>query len=1548
MTRDPGLPEPLASHPMSHEQESIWLNDTLGDGVSRYVENWVHRLYGPVDPAAVEAALTALVHRHEALRSRLRLNGTEPRQEVLPPLPVPLERRRTTARELDTEIRAAVRVPLPLDRPPLLRATLVDPVDLPETVLAVAVHHAVVDGWSLHLLEEEFSALYREAVGRPGPALPPVPLQPGPLARLRRTGPDPREESAAHWKETLAGAPPESTFPLDRPRPRTLGHRGDTVPLALGARTTERLHACCRELKATPFTLLAAALTALLARHGDQRDIVIGTPVSRRDSADTLAMIACLAEVLPLRTRVEPEHTFRELVDGLRDTVRGVREHRDMPLTGLLRAAGAPRTRSRSPLFQVVLTLDDGPAPGLSLPGIRAERLRPHNGTAKFDVLVHLHPSDGPSSDGNPSERHLPGGQLADGGLSGTLEYATDLFDRATAQSLADRFRRLVDSAVTFPDTPVAELTALTPEDRHRATVTWAHGADPGPGEPLAPEAFRRAARRTPDAVAVEHGAERLSYAQVDAASDAVAERLTATGHARAAVAVVLERSIELPVAVLGVLKAGGCCVPLDPRLPPERLALQLRDSGARAVLADRGTSRRCVGVVPGADILLVDEIHPAREPLGRPAQAALESGTPDSGALQPERGVRGSGSPVTGDGGTGDTDSTGSPAGAPGTARTEAGTARTTAGTTPADPAGPGPEDPAYLVYTSGSTGRPKGVLMPHRGLATVIGWQLQRSGGTPRRTAQFATTGFDVSFQELFATWAAGGTLVVVDDTARRDPAPLCALLAAHRVERLFLPCVALQQIAEYAVATGARIPTLREVVSAGEQLYVTPAVRRFFADHPGAVLDNQYGPSETHVVTAGALTGDPAHWPERPDIGRPVPGATVRILDARLAPVPPGAVGEICAGGRSLALGYHRLPEITRQRFVPDPGDGGGALLYRTGDRGRHLPDGRIVFVGRDDDQVKVRGHRVEPGEVEAALKSVPGIADAAVTADVPPDRRVRLIAHYVPSGEGAPDAERLRRALRERLPEPLVPAVLVPLAGLPLTPTGKVDRAALTVPREPEPRTAAAPLRTATEHRMAQLWAEVLGCGRVGAEEDLFALGGDSLLLARLLLRMDREWGVRLSPAAFDASPTVRALAALVDAAGEPAPAAGAAADRAADLTADARLDPAITPAPVVLPVVTDPGEVLLTGATGFLGTFLLSELLRTTDATVHCLVRAPHRGAGADRLRAALDGYGLWDETFTERIQAVPGDLALPGLGLSADAFDTLARRAEAVFHAGAEVHLTRPYALLRAANVRGTEEVLRLAARHRSVPLHHISTVGVFTGVADGSTAVREDAPLPPGETVPGGYARSKWAAEVLLEQAGERGLPVSVHRPSRISGAGDSGLCQTSDYLWLLLKGCVEAGLAPAAPGEGFDLIPVDALARAVLALSRNPGATGGTFHLAAGEPTPLGWMVARLREAGYAIEEVAPVEWRRAIEADPANTAFPLLPLIKAADPEGGSGDGGAGGENGLFDTAATRTALRGSGAGLPRVDAPLFARYVESFVRRGFLPPPPGRSG
>ncbi|MCP9957574.1 amino acid adenylation domain-containing protein [Streptomyces sudanensis] len=605
----------------------------------------------------------------------------------------------------------------------------------------------------------------------------------------------------------------------------------------------------------------------------------------------------------------------------------------------------------------------------------------------------------------------------------------------------------------------------------------------PAPQARPAPDvvrAFEERAGLVPDAVALVHGDRRWTYAELADAADRAARRLAGLGAGPGTrVGVAMERSPEAVAVLLGVLKAGAATVPLDTSYPRERIAAMLDQARPVAV------------VTHAADE--ADAAHTARglaAAHGTPVVRAAALLDPAAGDGAPEGGL----------------------------------------------PAALDPESVAYLLFTSGSTGAPKGVEMPHRALANLVAWQNDEpSGVVGGVTAQYAPMSFDVSFQEIFSTLCGGGTLLLLSEEQRRDMPALLRLLDRERVERLYLPYVALQQFAETAHALGAVPGSLKAIISSGEQLRITDEIRALCAALPGVILENQYGPTESHVVTRHTMTGDPAAFPPLPPIGTPIDGAEVLVLDARMRPVPPGVTGEIHLGGVCLALGYAGRPDLTDERFVPRPGGAPGERLYRTGDLGYVLPDGSVVCTGRSDSQVKVRGYRVEPAEVELAIIRLaadhPGLAEAAVVA-----RRREgndsFLAAFLVGDPDRTDLPQLVKQLRSVLPDYLVPSHFQWVEALPLTPSGKRDDKTL---RE-LPLTAAtgagdttAP-RDAYEKALTEILRELLGVSELGVHDNIFDLGATSLTAMRLVVLIEQRYGTAVPLSEFVAAPTVAELAA----------------------------------------------------------------------------------------------------------------------------------------------------------------------------------------------------------------------------------------------------------------------------------------------------------------------------------------------------------------------------------------------------------------------------------
>ncbi|WP_198385204.1 non-ribosomal peptide synthetase [Burkholderia ubonensis] len=1043
--------------PLSFTQERLWFLDQF-EGASALYNMAFSIPFAPgADEAAAQRALNEIVRRHETLRTVFPAVLGTPVQLIEPARAVPLERIRIVGATAEERVAEALALeqqlatrPFALDREPMLRARWLD-LGESGSRLHLVTHHIVFDGWSFEILMREFRVLHQSYTdGLPSP-LPEPRVQYADYARWQRAMVDakPCTDALAYWRTQLADAPAELPLPFDHPRPPRMRRTGALHDFVIDAATCARLRQLARREGTTLFAVLLAAYQLLLMRLSGQQDVVVGTPVSNRTQVEVEPLIGFFANTLALRTRIDGDPRFAEVLRAVAATHLAALERHQVPFEKIVEAVQPERALNRNPLFQTMLVLQNFAGADGELrrhgdhvaAGVRDAPAAPIGGTAKFDLT-------------------LTAMETADGMVC-IAEYSTELFEFATIERLAAQFVKILKAVATDPDQPALSIDLFTAADAQAARAAFGAAAfDPDEADVIA--LFDASASAWPDEIAIVHGARACRYAELERAAARVAGRLAALGVGVGdRVAIRMPRGIGMTAAVVGVLRIGAAYVPIDAAYPEERQRYIFDNSGARVLIAPPGD--------PGVD--------------GVPCVAITIDGDLD-----------------------------GEPAGSVRVA----------------------PEAPAYVIYTSGSTGVPKGVVMTRRALANLIRWDIG-SVRTPRpRTLQFAPLSFDVSFQEMLSTWALGATLVLVDEPVRRDPDALWCALVEHAVSRIYLPYVALQQLADAARRWDGAMPPLTEIVTAGEQLIVTAAIVALFERLDGAVLRNQYGPTETHVVTEQVLAGPPAAWPQLPPIGRPVPNVSTHVLDARMAPTPIGAPGELYIGGACVASGYHALPEQTSARFLLDPAENRfGRRLYRTGDRARRLADGSIQYLGRADQQVKVRGFRIEPGEIEAALTEQPGVADAAVVAAGDSAEARRLVALVVPSPGVALAPAALQRTLARRLPEHMVPASIAVVDRLPLTPSGKVDRAtairlAGMAQQAAEPTVAASPL----EALIAKQWAELLTVDSIGVEQDFFAAGGHSLLAMRALSRLGARVGIDLPVSRIFEASTPRKLAAVV--------------------------------------------------------------------------------------------------------------------------------------------------------------------------------------------------------------------------------------------------------------------------------------------------------------------------------------------------------------------------------------------------------------------------------
>ncbi|HYO12242.1 MAG TPA: amino acid adenylation domain-containing protein, partial [Thermoanaerobaculia bacterium] len=1049
--------------PLSFAQERLWFLDQLEPGSSYNVPAAV-RLTGRLDVAALAGSLSGIVRRHESLRTTFARSASgEPVQVIAPTLDLDLPLVDLSDLSRDSREAIALRLaaeemdrPFDLGRGPLFRVSLLRLAEEHHLML-LSLHHIVSDGWSMGILIRELAAMYGAALEGRTPALPDLPVQYADFALWQRgwLRDEALERRLAWWREHLAGAPMVLDLPTDRPRPAVQSYRGGSVPLRLPAELTAALGDLGRRGGATLFMTLLTGFAALLARYTGQRDLLLGSPIANRNRIETEGLIGFFVNTLVLRGELSGRPGFGELLGRVRASTLGAYAHQDLPFEKLVAEFQTERDLSRSPLFQVMLVLQNAPDAPLELPGLTLETVGVESRWAKFDLLLTLLEGRG-----------------KDEGISGSLAYSLDLFDRPTAERLLGHFRSLLQGAAADPGRPFHDLPLLTRAERWQL-MEWNATEAPYRSDLCLHGLFEAQAARSPQALALVFEDQSLTYAALAGRVGRLADHLRSLGVGpEVVVGICAERSIEMVVGLLAILGAGGAYLPLDPSYPAERLAFMLEEARVPILLAQD----RLLPLLPA---------HAARV-------VSLDREQPPS----PE-----------------------AHRGAPSTEPRPAG-------------AEAGPDNLAYVIFTSGSTGRPKGVMNTHRGIVNRLLWMQEAYGlGSGDRVLQKTPFSFDVSVWELFWPLLTGARLVMAVPGGHQDGAYLVRTIAAQGITTIhFVPSMLRAFLDEPDVE---RCTSIKRVIASGEALPFQ-LERRFFS-RLGAELHNLYGPTEAAVdVTYWACQRDDAHG--LVPIGHPVANTEIHLLDTEGHEVPVGVPGELHIGGVQLARGYLARPALTAERFVPDGVSGRpGLRLYRTGDLARRLPDGAVDYLGRIDHQVKVRGFRIELGEIEAVLTAHPQVSEAVVVAreDRPGDQR--LVAYVVAPRELFAELRaQLKSRLPEyMIPSlfvsldslPLSPNGKVDRRALPAPERAAAGEAGVAY---------VAP-RTPAEELLAGIWTDVLGADpeSIGAHANFFELGGHSLLATQVVSRIRQAFGVELPLRRLFEVPTLSALAAAVE-------------------------------------------------------------------------------------------------------------------------------------------------------------------------------------------------------------------------------------------------------------------------------------------------------------------------------------------------------------------------------------------------------------------------------
>jgi amino acid adenylation domain-containing protein len=1030
--------------------------EQLEVGTSLYNVSLAFRLTGPLMKEALQSALGTVVARHEVLRTTYEAPDGVPVQVIHPPCPADWavidvsmlsEGRRND--EAQFRVMKEAHRPFDLSSDRMLRARLFH-LAPDDHILLLVMHHIATDGWSTDLVLHELSVLYNAAVDREEPNLPQPTIQYADYAlwqRERLQG-NLLERDLAYWRRQLGGVAARLSLPTDRARGAEPDYHGDSVAVNLPASLAERLKHLGREENATLFMVLLAVLMIFLRRTSGQDDICVGAPIAGRTHSDVENLIGFFVNMLVLRGNVSGEPSFRDFLRSVRHTCLEAYEHQEAPFERLVTELQPARVRNRSPFFQVTLALQHGDPRSPQLAGLTSERMAIPARTSKFDLAV--------------AARESPAGLLL------TMTYSTALFDRSTVEQMLQHLCRLCEAIADHPDDGLDSIP-LSIDHETQERIRALNRTDRSyPRESTIQQEYEHQVAKAPDATAVVFGNRRMTYRELDQRSNQLAHYLHRAGaHAESLVGVHVERSLEMIVSFLAILKAGAAYVPLDPHQPEDRLRQILEESRPTCVLSHSDVSDALPsGTVP---TLLLDELQAsiAQERVAAPPRA--------DGAA----------------------------------------------------------DGLAYVMFTSGSTGRPKGVEVFQRGVLRLVKGADYVDLEDRPRILQLASPAFDLSTFEIWGALLNGGQCVL---SPARLPSvsELGRLLRDFQIDTLWLT-------ATWFDAVVAEDPTVlspvRQLIIGGEPLSVPHVVKALQALR-GTSIVNGYGPTEA-TTFACCYQIPPDFDPRRSSvpIGRPIANTKVYVLDSHARPTPAGVPGELCIGGDGLARGYLHDPLLTAERFIPNPfGDRRGDRLYRTGDRVRLLPSGEIEYLGRLDRQLKIRGSRIEPGEIEHALRQHPDVRNARVVLHEPPHGAPALAAYVIPSREAPIGLDSVKACVSKQLPEYMVPAIYVFLPEFPLAPSGKIDLRALPAPsgdaRTEDP--SFVPPRTTIERRMHDIWRRLLRVERVGIRDGFFDVGGHSLLALRLIARIEKAFGVSLSLAVLFDHPTIEALSQAVEA------------------------------------------------------------------------------------------------------------------------------------------------------------------------------------------------------------------------------------------------------------------------------------------------------------------------------------------------------------------------------------------------------------------------------
>ncbi|MFZ2958257.1 MAG: amino acid adenylation domain-containing protein [Candidatus Ozemobacteraceae bacterium] len=1343
-------------YPLSPAQHRMFVMDQMeGIGSSYHITTalWID---GPMDKQKFRLAIDEMVSRHEALRTSFMLIEDQVVQQVHSRV-----KYKRVLRELDEssgeeEIKMLVQAfvkKFDLSRAPLFRVELVK-TSKNRHLLLFDIHHIVFDGVSMEIFWSELFAIYN------GSKLTPPPLQYRDAAvwqnlRLKSDALLPQER---YWLNVFEGELPVLNLPLDHPRPATRSYEGEMVEMSFDTGLTTTLRQLAEQTHTTLFAVCLSAYFVLLGKYADQEDVVVGVPSAGRYHADLEKVMGMFASTLPLRAYPAGGKTFRDLVSEVAGHVMAAVDNQEYPLDRLVEKLGLPRNPSRNPLFDVMFSFTTHePMPGVN--GLTITPWDSSDRSAQFDLSLEII---------DQAET-----------LSVIFEFCTALFDAETIKRMAGHYRQIMLEVTGNPDTKLADESLLTRAEQEQLLVDFNRTELVCPREKTIQELFAEQVAVRPDKQALVFRDQRWTYGELDRRTNTLAATLRGKGVCPDnLVAIMVERSADIIIGSLAILKSGGAYLPIDPEYPPDRIIYMLKDSGAKLLLSQKALREKALDF-DGEWLDMADEN------LYRQSDKALEPVNKSS--------------------------------------------------------------DMAYVIYTSGSTGKPKGVMIEHRNLVNLCAWlHSYHKVSSADNAASYSGFGFDASIWEMYPFLTIGATLHIIPEELRLSPMELNAYFENQAITITNLPTQFCEQFMKLTANT-----SLKTLVTGGDKLK-TYQLQKFR-------LVNEYGPTECTIsATAFIVDRQYANIP----IGKPLANTWAYVVNRHGKLQPIGVAGELWLAGAQTARGYLNQPGLTSEKFMLNPFSTGEAdrQMFKTGDLVRWLPDGNIEYLGRVDQQVKIRGYRIEPGEIEQQMLEYPGV-HGAVVVDLPDANNEKYLAAYfsMVNSQEQLDENLLKTHLSRVLPDYMIPTVFIQLPEIPLTANGKVNRRALPVPVAMDHRARNfVPPSTPVEQSIAKVWQEVLGLSEIGVHDNFFSLGGNSLKVVSVVAKLQKNFEVSVNQL-FEYQ-TITALASRLSIKSNNLK------NKLAELKEQARefdeaaaeADTESVPSEMVgaeqqakyrcaiekyqhldLAAVRPYQNILLTGATGYLGVHLAGELLATTNCHIYLLVRGSDSQQAVARVQTKT-GYYFGEQTWTKwgmdkRVTVINGSLEQEKLGLSPEVYEKLVTTVDVIIHAAANVKHYGHYNEFWQSNVQGTNVLLQFAQTGKRKDFNYISTVSIASGVVAAQKQVlftEEDADV--GQELENYYLKTKLEAEKAVIAA-RSSINANIFRVGNIVFHSVTGVYQDNiedNAFFSLLKSFINLGVVPTIMDDA-EFSYVDRVARSIVLLFNRQALSSETYHI-------------------------------------------------------------------------------------------------------------------